>query len=172
MTYWPSTLWALTPPAARLTITVTNINDMAPVHTSSVRNFRVVENSPAGSILAVLSFADGDSLPEFRVSAWDIVEGNVGGTFVVDENANLVVRNTTALDREARSITIRIRISNVAPPHLFTDAVYIVTVIDINDNPPSAQQPHDLVLAVEENMPPGTQVGPLWLDDADITSDY
>jgi hypothetical protein len=112
---------------ARLTITVTNINDVAPMHTTSIRNLSVVENSPAGTLLAVLSYTDGDSLAEFRVSTWDIVEGNAAGTFAVDENANLVVRNATSLDHEARSsYHLRIRISNDAPPHLFTDAVYIV----------------------------------------------
>lgn len=140
-------------------INVTETN--APVFTSSIYSANVTENTPTGSSVITVSVLEQDSA-HFIFS---IENGNTDLSFVIDPSSGVISVNSE-LDRELLSfynLTVK-AVPNSSPTASGT-ADIIVSVVDVNDNPPQ------LVFTeaqVGENQPPGTEVAELKASDPDL----
>lgn len=133
----------------------------APVFASPIYSANITENSPAGSSVITVSVLDEDSV-HFIFS---IENGNTGLSFVIDPSSGIISVNSD-LDRELLSfynLTVK-AVAHGSSPSTGTANV-IVSVVDVNDNPPQ------LVFTetqVKENQPPGTTVAKLKASDPDL----
>lgn len=140
-------------------ISVTEFN--APVFTSSIYFANITENSRAGSSVVTVDVLDQDSAHVM----FSIENGNTGLSFIVDPSSGVITVNSE-LDRELLSfynLTVKAAPNGFAPAA--GTANIIVTVVDVNDNPPrllftDAQ--------VRENQPQGTLVAKLTAVDPDL----
>ncbi len=86
---------ANTSAAETVSITLTNVNDEPPVVTPG-QNFNLPENSPDGTMVGTVNATDVDS----PVTGFSIVGGNTGNAFVIDDNGQITVANSSVLDFE------------------------------------------------------------------------
>ncbi|KAK3607639.1 hypothetical protein CHS0354_010691 [Potamilus streckersoni] len=123
--------------SALVTIIVEDVNDNAPkIITTSARK-SVPENLPAGTDLGFIEALDMDAgiNSELTFSVLD-----VGGTmpFIILPSGSL--RTKVPLDREKQNrYDFTVMVTDKGKPPLFSTAVVIVYVEDINDNPPIIQ---------------------------------
>ncbi|CDW51826.1 Laminin G 2 and EGF and Cadherin and Laminin EGF domain containing protein [Trichuris trichiura] len=141
-------------------IMIDDVNDNAPRFVDSVYRVSISEDTPGGASLIQLTAVDADYGLNSRV------EGNENNTFHIDANSG-VIRLAYSLDRETIAIynLTAIAVDKGQPP-LLGQASVIVTVTDVNDNPPKFQQ-DQYQFDVKENTPRGTVIGHLLAEDPD-----
>ena len=145
-------------------ISVLDANDNAPVFSQAVYKASLPENSPLDTIVITVSASDAD-------------EGVYGEVMYelnhVSENSNVFslnsksgeVRVISPIDYEQES-NYEIRISAKDGFGLASYCTLIIDVTDVNDNPPVVAL-KSLVNPIQENVPPGTEVGIITVQDRD-----
>lgn len=140
-------------------ISVTEFN--APVFTSSIYSANIPENSRAGSSVITVGVLDQDSA---RV-IFSIENGNTDLAFAVDPSSGVISVNSE-LDRELLSFyNLTLKAAPIGSPLDAETANVIVTVVDVNDNPPQLLYTE---VQVRENQPQGTIVAKLTALDPDL----
>eukprot|EP00066_Takifugu_rubripes_P017726 XP_011606992.1 PREDICTED: protocadherin Fat 4-like [Takifugu rubripes] len=140
-------------------ISVTEFN--APVFTSSIYSANITEDSRAGSSVITVGVLDQDSS---RV-IFSIENGNTDLAFVVDPSSGVISVNSE-LDRELLSFyNLTLKAAPSGSPLDAETANVIVTVVDVNDNPPQLLYTE---VQVRENQPQGTIVAKLTALDPDL----
>ncbi|WP_081782333.1 cadherin domain-containing protein [Prolixibacter bellariivorans] len=148
-----------------VTITLTDVNDVAPVVTAN-QSFTIEENSANDLVIGTLAATDGDvSATTFQ--NWSILTGNASGTFALDESSGaLSVADSTALDRETTSsITIGVVTGDGVNTSDTLDVV--INLTDVNDVTPLVTA--DQSFNVDENSAAGTTIGTVLATDGDVT---
>lgn len=122
--------------------------------------FTLEENSAAGTVIGTLSASD----PEAGQSVILTIEaGNELGLVELADD-RLVVAEGAVLDYETTPLlTLTVRATDDASPPAFSDLEVVVQLIDVNESPSL----EDASLSVNENTPPGTEVGVLTAVDPD-----
>ncbi|KAJ8688394.1 hypothetical protein QAD02_024189 [Eretmocerus hayati] len=143
-------------------IIVMDVNDNAPEFPESSIEVSFSESAEAGTKLLLDAATDKDSPENGLAEDYFIVSGNNDGKFklavTTGENSYLHLETTGKLDREQleyHSLNVCAR-DKGKPPRLGCMLVN-VTVLDVNDNPPTFQQ-SDYIVAMNESAPVGSHV--------------
>ncbi|XP_058705141.1 protocadherin gamma-A10-like [Poecile atricapillus] len=120
---------------AKIVITVTDINDNAPVISVRSSLSEISEDAPSGTVVALLHVYDQDSGAngEVRCSL------DTGLSFRLEKSFDDYYRVVTAreLDREQVSeYNVTVRAADGGSPSLQSSAVLALRVLDVNDNAP------------------------------------
>ncbi|XP_037003468.2 protocadherin gamma-A11-like [Artibeus jamaicensis] len=139
---------------AKMLITVVDVNDNAPEITITSSTNSVMENSPPGTVIALLNVQDQDSGENGQVSCFipNHLPFNLEKTY---GNYYKLITNR-ALDREQiQSYNITLTATDQGSPPLSTKTHISLNVADDNDNPPTFA--HSSYSAyIPENNPRGT----------------
>lgn len=114
-----------------------NINDNDPIFSTVEYHFKILENSPKGTILGKIEAVDADDgiFGEIKYS----IVGEESTMFLIDSETGVITVNTDNLDREKlMEIVVTAVASDKAPITLrrsSTASVYI-QILDVNDNSP------------------------------------
>ncbi|KAI1888234.1 hypothetical protein AGOR_G00182930 [Albula goreensis] len=153
----------------KLIVNITDVNDQIPTFTQSTYHVSLIEHSPAGSELVVLSATDDD------------LGGNGTVWFSFDSETPSTVQNlfrldavsgrlstATELDREEQSsYLLYIQAKDKGTPPLHSVCKVNVTLRDINDNRP-VFYPVQYFANVKENEPSGSYVTTVSAADPDL----
>jgi hypothetical protein len=142
---------------SRATIHFTNVND-AP--TLGNATWTVNENSPTGTAVGTLTGSDPDAGDQLR---YEIVSGNTGGAFTVDQTTGAVtVASSGALNFEARSsYALTVRVTDLSGAT--GDAVLTINLNDLNEAPTAVPA----TLTILEHSAVGAVVGQVQASDPD-----
>lgn len=125
----------LTSEKQTVVVSISNVNDNPPVIQNAV--FEIPEFSPRGSEIGTLAANDEDGSTQF--SAWTIINGNIGGAFILDPATGVLsVASFNAIDYETRSAyTLEIRVSDgTNSSETSTIDVFVVDQIEKADGNP------------------------------------
>ena len=154
--------------SAIVLITVTNVDDTAPVFTDQVYTAQVPEQQAPPTFLLTLQATDVDSNTAINPISYQILSGDSNGLFSLNESTG-VLQTLAQLDRETTSQhTLTVAAANMIDNGTIVSSVAMVTVLveDINDNPPSfVGVPIGFI--VPENAPASTVVGVVIATDSD-----
>ncbi|XP_064527558.1 protocadherin gamma-A10-like [Pseudopipra pipra] len=120
---------------AKVKITVTDVNDNAPELTVSSAVSEISEDSPSGTVVALLHVQDLDSGANGEVRC--SLDGGI--PFRLEKSFDSYYRVVTAelLDREQESeYNVTVRAADGGRPSLQSSRVLCVRVLDVNDNAP------------------------------------
>ena len=147
-------------------VEIIDLNDNPPHFLLEAYEVNVEENRVPLDPILILAVADDDigtnTDTEFSIVSY--TEG--GGAFRLLPQGDLQL--ATILDREATPVVnLTIMAANVEAPHHSSTAVVIVTVYDVNDNPPvfSTDSYH---ASISENLPAGSFVITVTATDGDV----
>nr|XP_044988514.1 protocadherin gamma-A11 isoform X13 [Jaculus jaculus] len=141
---------------AQLLVTVVDVNDNAPEITITSSTNSVLENSPSGTVIALLNVQDQDSGENGEVSCF--VPNNV--PFKLEKTYGNYYKLITnrELDREqVESYNITLTAKDQGRPPLSTDTHLLLEVADANDNPPVFTQ-SSYSAYIPENNPRGSSI--------------
>ncbi|CAL1682791.1 unnamed protein product [Lasius platythorax] len=139
--------------AAKVTVTVINVNDQDPKFEKELYNATVKENSPPGTRVIVVKATDGDEGPFGDVS-YSLIGEHAADFNIGHETGEITVGGATVLDREMTpEITITVMASDGAHVNSrrSTTVPVVVKLIDENDNRPIFSQ-HSYRASVAENL--------------------
>lgn len=147
-------------------VEIIDLNDNTPLYLSNVYEVNAEENQVPVNPIFLLSVADDDigTNTDTGFSIVSYTEG--GGAFRLLPQGDLQL--VGALDREATPfINLTVMAANVEPPHHSSTAVVIVTVDDVNDNPPFFDT-DSYQASISENLPAGSYVVTVSATDVDV----
>ncbi|NP_291071.1 protocadherin gamma-A10 precursor [Mus musculus] len=141
---------------AKVLITVEDVNDNSPEVTITSLFSPVTEDSPVGTVIALLNVHDLDSGQNGEVAC--SISGNL--PFKLEKSIDNYYRLVTqrALDREqVPAYNITVTATDGGNPPLSTKADFTLQVADINDNPPTFSHPSYFTY-IPENNPRGASI--------------
>ena len=162
-----------TPPLSSVgavNVTVTDVNDNAPVFGQESYTADVAENQPANFEVFSVSAEDFDLGVNAELQ-FSIVGGSI--PFQIDPQSG-AVRTTRPLDRETQaSWSFQVQVTDSGTSQLSSLAGVTVEVLDENDNAPSIS-PAQVGMALQENVPAGTVVQSFLISDQDsgVNAEY
>ncbi|KAM6322680.1 protocadherin gamma-A12-like [Podargus strigoides] len=120
---------------AKVTITVTDVNDNAPEISVRSALSEISEDAPAGTVVALLHVQDRDSRANGEVRC--SLDGGVPFRLRSSRGSYYSVETARELDREEVSeYNVTVRASDSGSPPLWSSAVVALRVLDVNDNAP------------------------------------
>ncbi|GBP81326.1 Fat-like cadherin-related tumor suppressor homolog [Eumeta japonica] len=152
---------------ALVRVVVDDINDNAPAFGLSTWAARVREDVPIGTLVAVVEARDPDLGAGGRIS-YTLADATEDAAFAIDA-ASGVLRTIAPLDFEQRQVYgVAIRATDGGHPPLWSEAVVIVEILDVDENVHAPQFVERVFSGtVRENSPPGTNVLVVNATDAD-----
>ncbi|XP_056152045.1 protocadherin beta-16-like [Lampris incognitus] len=146
-------------------VTVLDANDNAPVFSQTVYKASLPENSPPDTVVVTVSATDADEGPNGHVVYdFDHLSDEYVALYSLDNKAG-EIRVTGQIDYETEpSYELRIRAKDGAG--LTSYCTVIIDITDVNDNAPVINL-ISLINPVPENVPPGTEVGIINVQDRD-----
>ena len=143
-----------------------DVNDNAPTFPVARYSAEILENNYVGASIVQVSAVDADLADNARLvySLSKDVE-----PYVEIDRRTGVVRAKTSLDRERTAVhRFKVFAADGGSPSRTGTATVSLVVLDVNDEPPRfVGGGGTLMFDVEENRPPGTEVGRLEARDAD-----
>ncbi|XP_051939690.1 protocadherin Fat 1a isoform X4 [Hippocampus zosterae] len=140
---------------ANVHVSVRDVNDNAPAFAADPYAITVFENTETGTFVAKLQADDADSGPNGDV-VYSLLD-SADGWFGIDELSGIISLERP-LDREARSLyELEARAADRGSPRLWATCRVLVSVLDINDNPPVFER-REYAAAVPEDAAVGGQV--------------
>ncbi|XP_072854455.2 protocadherin gamma-A6-like isoform X11 [Pogona vitticeps] len=150
---------------SKVLVSITDVNDNAPqVEVASQIN-SIPEDSPPGTVIAILRAHDKDSGINGEVTYSIGTQIPFQVQKIVDDFYNLVT--TKVLDREqVAAYNITVTVMDQGTPPFSTTTLIPLQILDINDNPPHfLQEVH--ISYIMENNPRGASIFSLKADDPD-----
>uniref|UniRef100_A0A8C3SRF0 Cadherin domain-containing protein n=2 Tax=Chelydra serpentina TaxID=8475 RepID=A0A8C3SRF0_CHESE len=157
-------------------IQIQDVNNYAPQFTMALYNVSVSEDAPVGGTILTFSAIDYDWILENTYIEYSIISSNTNNLFHVETSViestppyklvgNLVL--SSPLDREiASSHHVIILASDRATPPLNSTATVLITILDVNDNPPVFSN-LEYRIHVRENIPIGSHITMVTANDCD-----
>nr|KAF6400970.1 FAT atypical cadherin 4 [Rousettus aegyptiacus] len=144
-------------------VMVDDVNDNVPTFASKMYFTAVPEDAPTGTDVLLVNASDADASTNAVIR---IIGGN--SQFTINPSTGQVI-TSALLDREAKeNYTLVVVASDAgAPEPLSSSTSVLVTVTDVNDNPPRFQH-HPYVTHIPSPTPPGSFVFAVTVTDADI----
>ncbi|KFP09490.1 Protocadherin-23, partial [Egretta garzetta] len=155
-----------------MTILIQDVNDNVPTFEQSYYKASVWEGqSPKTDIVQVFA-TDLDSGLNGETE-YSILSGNENATFLIDPVRGILATNTV-LDHEstssyremASSHCLVLLASDRGTPSLNSTATVLITVLDVNDNPPVFSSP-EYHIHVKESIPVGSHITEVSANDCD-----
>ncbi|XP_069812726.1 protocadherin gamma-B4-like [Dendropsophus ebraccatus] len=149
----------------KVSIQVIDVNDNAPDITITTSKATIPEDSPAGSIIAIINVRDQDSglNGEILCEVSDIKD------FQLLPSSNNYYKLVTAanMDRERNSVyNVTVQCMDKGSPPLATNKTIQLTISDVNDHSPVFERMNYIVYIIENNQP-GTSVHNIVASDLD-----
>ncbi|XP_023859643.1 desmocollin 2-like protein [Salvelinus sp. IW2-2015] len=124
-----------------ITVLVEDINDNAPTFSGPL-TFSVLEQCKPGTEVGEVRSTDKDEAdtPHTKIR-YTLLTG--GQFFTIGSHSGLITAKTSTLDRETQvvnAVTVEIRDMDGAKNGLFNTATATITLLDINDNPPTFRE--------------------------------
>ncbi|XP_077166774.1 protocadherin alpha-7-like isoform X3 [Paroedura picta] len=151
----------------KVLIEVLDVNDNAPEVTVSSLSVPVPENSPPGTVVALISISDRDSGVNGQVTCSMRPTGlpfKLTSTF--KNYYSLVLAEPLDRERVAEYSLVVIAEDQGDPP-LSASSSLVVPISDVNDNAPTFAQP-SYTIFVKENNPPGAHIFTVSASDPDV----
>ncbi|XP_077166777.1 protocadherin alpha-5-like isoform X6 [Paroedura picta] len=151
----------------KVLIEVLDMNDNAPEVTMSSLSVPVPENSPPGTVVALISISDRDSGANGQVTcSMQPTEFPFKLTSTFKNYYSLVLAKP--LDREqVAEYTLEVIAEDQGDPPLSASSSLVVPISDVNDNAPTFAQP-SYTIFVKENNPPGVHIFTVSASDPDV----
>ncbi|XP_029439298.1 protocadherin gamma-B4-like [Rhinatrema bivittatum] len=149
----------------KLQIDIIDVNDNAPEITLTSVSSPVPEDSPPGTVIALINVHDRDTAENKEISCH--IKNDVPFKLLSSASQYYKLLTTDILDREKNSeynITIVAK-DNGSPP-LFSSSTIRLEISDVNDNPPVFYQA-SYIAYVQENNSPGASVYKVNASDVD-----
>ncbi|XP_048580321.1 uncharacterized protein LOC116612238 isoform X2 [Nematostella vectensis] len=158
-----------TPPrlaTTRVIINVADLNDNIPTFDSPQYNISILESTPVGTAITVLSAKDRDSTSNAFLR-YSIQSGNYENTFYLDRTSGTITL-VKIPDFEARTqYTLVINVSDNGYPSLTSQTTLQIYIMDVNDNNPVFDS-LEYTAVVWENVSVGTSVLRVVAVDRDV----
>ncbi|XP_041931022.1 protocadherin beta-15 isoform X1 [Alosa sapidissima] len=136
----------------KVLVDIMDVNDNAPEVILTSVSTPVQEDAPPGTVIAVISVMDRDSGENGNVDCE--IPGNVPFQLHSSFKNYYTLVTSEFLDREnVAEYNITLTAKDLGSPPLSTKKNILVTVSDINDNPPRFVQPSYTVYVTENNAP-------------------
>ncbi|XP_077122336.1 protocadherin gamma-C5-like isoform X18 [Ranitomeya variabilis] len=147
-----------------VTLSVSDINDNAPVFTQSTYNAFIKENSDPGSLLCTVSATDLDEGVNSDL-VYSIVESQIDGSslssfvYIHSNDGNIYAQRSFDYE-QIQVLQITIKVEDSGSPQLSSTVHVFIFILDTNDNPPSLLYPeHSEDLIVQGRIPKSTHAG-------------
>ncbi|KAA0722319.1 Protocadherin-23 Cadherin-27 [Triplophysa tibetana] len=151
---------------ARVTITMQDVNDNAPVFKQSYYRSAVWEGQMHNTFVMQVLATDSDSGANGHISYF-IMDGNHNNAFVIDSVRGILATNTV-LDREiVPSYKLILQVIDMGSPPLTGTCTVRVQVVDVNDNSPRI--PYLEQVTIAEDIPVGFIVTQVIANDVDLS---
>lgn len=157
-------------------IILMDVNDHAPVFPQQQYTTSVPEDLPLGSTILILEATDADQSLENSGLDYTILSGNVGNVFQVQSGMRLwnghfqhvgSIILTDALDFETTNFyNLTLGASDRGVPQRSHSVPVLITILDVNDNPPVFPRP-DYSVLLSEAAPVGSEVLRVLAQDSD-----
>ncbi|QQP58448.1 Starry night, partial [Caligus rogercresseyi] len=150
-------------------ISVLDINDNAPAFSSSEYRGSVYEDATIGTSILDVVAIDKDSGDNAKIQYRFPSQGSHddNSAFSIDPYSG-VLRTKKKLDRETKEVfELIVEAFDSGIPEMSSTSSVIVTVLDVNDNPPKFKN-DTLYFTLSENMPIGSRVGVVRAVDPDL----
>ena len=153
---------------ASLLVTVSDVNDNAPEFSQFQYTARVAENTTVGSMVVGVEATDLDASDRTQL-LYSILDAVNFPEFAIDSRTGVITTSQT-LDFETRSsYTFQVEARDQPVMPMSATASVVITVIDVNDNPPLFR-PHQTNFTLMENNPAPLVLTTLNASDADEVS--
>ncbi|XP_053797295.1 protocadherin-23 [Vidua chalybeata] len=167
------------PPLSAVTsieVHVEDVNNCAPRFTKVLYNLSVSEDASVGESVLLFSAIDCDWTRDNTFVEYSVIGGNAENLFSIETSVvesetsyklvgSLVL--SSALDREtAASHQLVLLVSDHGTPSLNSTATVLITVLDVNDNPPVFSSP-EYHVHVKESIPIGSHITEVSAKDCD-----
>lgn len=157
-----------------LVVTVTDDNDNAPTFEQDTYTAILMENVSVGVSVITLRIRDLDSIVggagdlEFIIIRGDSAAFALNATALADGWWDLVVETATTFDYESgpRSYALTIQARDQVTDQMTGTANLTVTILDVNDHPPSFSS-SSYTFSMPESLPAGGAVGSVLATDPD-----
>lgn len=161
---------------ASVEVHVEDANNYAPQFTRELYNLSVSEDASIGESILTFSAIDYDWTHENTYVEYSIIDGNAENLFSVEASVmesetsyklvgSLVL--SSVLDREvAASHCLVLLASDRGTPSLNSTATVLITVLDVDDNPPVFSSP-EYHIHVKESIPVGSHITEVSATDCD-----
>ncbi|KAM7140562.1 protocadherin gamma-A12 isoform 10-T10 [Molossus nigricans] len=150
---------------AKVLITVLDMNDNAPEVLVTSLSSSILENSPRGTLIALLNVNDQDSGENGQVICF--IQGNLPFKLEKSYGNYYSLVTDTLLDRElVPSYNITVTATDRGNPPLSTKTHILLNVADTNDNPPTFSHA-SYTAYVPENNPRGASIASVTAYDPD-----
>ncbi|XP_063065516.1 cadherin EGF LAG seven-pass G-type receptor 3 [Engraulis encrasicolus] len=149
-------------------VTVTDVNDNAPVFPADDFEVQVKENSAVGSVVAQITATDPDEGPNAQIM-YQIVEGNIPEIFQMDIFSGELT-SLIDLDYEVRNEYVIVVQATSAP--LVSRATVRIKLVDQNDNAPTLRDFHIIFnnfVSNRSNTFPSGVIGHVPAHDPDVS---
>ena len=157
---------------ATITIDILPFNDFPPKFIKTQYTVTLVENSPIGSILAIVNATDFDVI-DYNTITYGIVESNGASLFTIEPITGQITVQQVVDYEQYTQIILNISASNVIPaddtsgsPQLTGYTNMVINVTDRNDNSPFLSPVSFIVIITDVDVP-GTVVTNYTCTDAD-----
>ncbi|XP_056322239.1 protocadherin beta-16-like isoform X19 [Danio aesculapii] len=149
----------------KIHVTILDANDNAPVCKQSVFKTEVRENSPAGTIIGIVSATDADEGVNGHVSySFALASKEARELFVIKSETG-EINLLTNIDYESQN-SYQLNINARDKGGLSDTCKIVIDVIDENDNSPTIQL-MSFSNTIAESAPVGTTVAVITVEDAD-----
>ncbi|XP_072240912.1 protocadherin-23 [Leuresthes tenuis] len=150
----------------RVSITLLDINDNAPLFEHSSYRTSVWEGQVHSTYIMQVFASDADSGVNGQIE-YSILSGNNNEAFILDSVRGILATNVL-LDREiTSSYKLVLQAADRGKPPLSSTATIRIQVVDINDNNPVIPPMEPVVIA--ENLPAGSVVTQVTANDVDLS---
>uniref|UniRef100_A0A9J7XTV8 FAT atypical cadherin 4 n=1 Tax=Cyprinus carpio carpio TaxID=630221 RepID=A0A9J7XTV8_CYPCA len=153
----------------KLIVNINDVNDQIPTFTQSTYHISLIEHSPAGSELVVLSATDSDlgANGTVRFSFDPETPVSIQNKFRLDAISGRL-STATELDREEEGFyLLHIKATDAGTPPLYSICKVNITLQDANDNSP-VFYPVQYFANIKENEPSGSFVTTVTASDPDL----
>ncbi|KAM5214016.1 protocadherin gamma-A12 isoform 10-T10 [Hipposideros larvatus] len=141
---------------AKVLITVLDVNDNAPEVVVTSLSSSILENSPRGTLIALLNVNDQDSKENGQVICF--IQGNLPFKLEKSYGNYYSLVTDALLDRElVPSYNITVTATDRGSPPLSTETYISLNVADANDNPPAFSRA-SYTAYIPENNPRGASI--------------
>ncbi|XP_048086728.1 protocadherin beta-16-like [Alosa alosa] len=148
-----------------INVKVLDANDNVPVFTQPVYEVSLFENSPLGTIVFQVSASDADEGANGEVTyEFSYISINAENLFSIDPTTGVITVKGTIDFEESSSFELRVKAKDGAGQS--ASCKVVVEVEDLNDNPPLIVM-KSLLSPVPENIPSGTEIGLIYVQDKD-----
>uniref|UniRef100_A0A182F4L6 Protocadherin-16 n=1 Tax=Anopheles albimanus TaxID=7167 RepID=A0A182F4L6_ANOAL len=148
-----------------VTIEVLDENDDAPEFTQTLSQISILETTPIGMELIRFRATDNDLGANAQIT-FSIAAGNRRDTFAIDPLSGALYLHKQLDYEDTQAYSLNVSAADGGNPRLATTILFVVNVIDSNDNPPSFPNTA-IVRQIREGIPLHTPIVTVTAEDPD-----